>query len=485
MKGKKGQESTSTNYLTTGIIVALVVVTVFISIIRAETIQKLRDLPSGEEEVEEQVEVTMACQINQGYTKQSDACDGMECLHINLGKSSYPTPIYVQGNKIYVSQFGSDTQVGVVESKAGYSILRFYCNAKDLGTEGNAFFDSFNGAYFLGGISQGGEKTLCKGNVTYDIFQCSGGLELRNRLVSKIMTMNLKSMKRGSQGIIRIKGEVNAKENAKFQFTETGYFSRDLSNRINWNFYNDFPAASTLTLTTDFRREIQFVWDECQNKAFAISYLGVYLRYLRWTSYNPVPYLSRIRFQDSTSGNVRSLLFKEIFTRLDSPGSFLGFFGDPSISAGFLMGNKEEEFLVSVLNVLKSKSQDDFISNLADFTILFCEDYKQTPSFYGWLDNWQGSISEGECDMIDGMEKEKAVAYINSTFFNPKQKYCGSYECLLDGKWQECQFFFDKFCSKQNPKNCVGYAWGDVFEFYDPVEKESRAYTLNPDFDQG
>jgi len=478
LKSRKGQAGLPMNYTVIGVIVVLVLAGVFYAIIKSEAVRKLRELPLQEEEVEEMVEMPGVCSVKAGYVGKSDFYGGdEEYLYTTTktagGDRSSVNPFFIYDeNKLYYHvDWWFDFKVGVIEA-AGNQILRFYCDAKERVSEkgqvqNSWIYDYFNGGYFIKGIGEGGRQTICKDNRTYTIFECSGGTELMNRMISRILTMPVLSLKRGNQEIVRIKDKnANAKESAKFQITELHYLSSAPGREINTAILSDFPYAATDT--THHRRELGLVWDECQQKAFVISYLNGYYQLFAWSDYELMPYFSRIRIRDREVRDLVPLLFKEFFREQ-------------------ILGEQlENKLLLNISYVLNAGSRVEFAKRLAEFTIMFCNESKDRENkIGGWQDKWQGSVGEGECSGLAGLSKEQALAYINRTFFNPALKYeCNKYECLFDKKWEECKIINDWFCSVNDDKKCILYAWNDKFELLDTKSGAKISYTLLPDYNQ-
>lgn len=467
MYNKKAQESGSPmNTVVVIAIIAIVLGGVFFLIIRAELTKKLSELPL-EEEVQGEVAVPDICPVRVGYFAQGfPGIDETKTrLYLNQFssqdlKTSFPNGIYTNNefNQLWINNMnywgaGDDIPIGsIIKSPGGdMGTIRFNCNAAELVKPlktpyvSDNVYDTFNGAFFIAGLSLEGKKILCKENRVYSIFECIGGNIVSNRLEDRFTVSYLISMTRVSKETIRVNcGGATGFNNVNGKLDYKTRIGGDFGTRI----YNYDPeAGGGMDI---LQREMTFVWDEANKKAFVNFY---------------------VRFNGPiiNSGTISTEDFKD-----KSPAEAITF-----IKNKISINNEEEDrtLSVSVYNIITLSNplhtqvppKEIFIDNLR-FMIKWLGELNTAEDYDIGAKSIRELSKESESSIIKFLKEKSDIDKLSS-------QAC-AYECLFDNKWESCIQKDWNFCSSADEKKCIEYQWGDKFELFNPFATSSYSAEL-------
>jgi hypothetical protein len=475
---KKAQaESGPMNTIVAVAIIVLVLGGVFFFIIRAELTKKLSELPLVEE-VQGEVSVPDICPFEIGYLKQEG-----DLLRFYLKDSSEPTKFYLRNGLGWGSGIegwfveyaltgllASDLPVGFVKGTAGNMLISIYCNVPSL--SGNKIQETgllriLHNSYFIESYSKAGKRIVCrKEMMPDDLDSCSDGKRFMNQIEKRIVDSYLLSVKRGNNEIIKIKpectsGKLTFKRNIEVGVGQTKYFG--------WE--NEY-GEQIIGKQSDFGsgRKVEFVWDECQKSASAVSTL--FVRYPYGTAYPSIERDAMISKSD-----VGLLLYQKYFNSENYKGC-------------------QSEFIQNANEVLKnSNTKDTFAASISKFLGYFC--LKQNgfvePGLFTFKSPALGCDWGGKDDVwtpvtapltAPGEQKCSEFAsdinYINTALRLSSRSDAGCSTCSSEngyqcrfvtdaglGNWEDCVPVSGIFCSKTGNKKCVAYEWNDMFEFDD------------------
>lgn len=475
---KKAQaESGPMNTIVAVAIIVLVLGGVFFFIIRAELTKKLSELPLVEE-VQGEVSVPDICPFEIGYLKQEG-----DLLRFYLKDSSEPTKFYLRNGLGWGSGIegwfveyaltgllASDLPVGFVKGTAGNMLISIYCNVPSL--SGNKIQETgllriLHNSYFIESYSKAGKRIVCrKEMMPDDLDSCSDGKRFMNQIEKRIVDSYLLSVKRGNNEIIKIKpectsGKLTFKRNIEVGVGQTSYpnqWDEEYGEQI---IKKGFPG---------FSRKVEFVWDECQKSASAISTLDS--RYPDGTKYS-----FKERDAMISKSDVGLLLYQKYFNSESYKEC-------------------QNEFAQNANEVLKnSNTKETFATSISKFLGYFC--LKQNgfvePGLFTFKSTALGCDWGGKNDVWTPLTAFEAgstpkcsefvlnnVDYINTALRLGSRSDAGCSACSSEngyqcrfvtdaglGNWEDCVPVSGMFCSKIDNKKCVAYEWNDMFEFAD------------------
>jgi hypothetical protein len=470
---KKAQESGGPmNTVVVIAIIAIVLGGVFFFIIRAELTKKLSELPL-EEEVQGEVAVPDICPVRVGYLG-------------NLGSLFYlyyspkilaTTPhldIYTDSEgkilKLYINWLNRK-KIGeiVKDEKTGNSVLRFYCNAAEMAKPTIVtplIFEKIGNSFFIPGFALGGKKILCKENRIYSIFECLEGNELKTQLAAYLLANAPLSFKKSNKEVVKMKCD-------KSQTAITGKFMiSDVRFKMN-------PLTS-LSPTIRYTREVEFVWDACTKKAYAISRMHTFEKEGGSIWEKPDSYTTEV--YSIEQGKDKTAVLNEIKEKVYFSNIF------KSVDDEIFVKNRGDVLFSNTYGVLNAKNKEEFLFKLQRFTLGFCNFYAEDiMKGHGWGGTWSGGVSEGSCSQVFNLQSmpKDPSSYVDKTFSLPSSTYeCCGYQCKLPEKdiWEDCKMAGEKFCSA-DAKNCIEYeSWNDEFTFSGNVVKQIKDIVSFPKY---
>lgn len=452
MYNKKAQESGGPmNTVVVIAIIAIVLGGIFFFIIRAELTKKLSELPL-EEEVQGEVTVPDICPVRVGYFAQGFSGIDDKKTHLYLyqfypqdTQTSFPNGIYTSNefNRLWINNMnywgaGDDIPIGSITKSTGGDIgtIRFYCNAPELVKPlltpyvSDNVYATFNGAFFIAGLSLEGKKILCKENRVYSIFECLGGDAIANRLKAYFAESYFVSMKRGGKEMIRVNcggatGFANVKEKLNYKTRIGGDFGTTYDYT-----YADPEAGGGADV---WKREMTFVWDEANKKAFA----NFYIRFN-----GPIINTGTISIEDFKEKN-----YADAHT---------------FIKNRIAIGSTEDEALsVALYYIITSKTKEEFIQSMQFMVGRVGELLPEGDKNYDIGTVPIKELSKNSANYIIATLNDK------SDIDKLSSQSC-TYECLFDNKWERCIQKNWNFCSSADEKKCIDYQWGDKFELFNP-----------------
>jgi len=450
MYNKKAQESGGPmNTVVVIAIIAIVLGGVFFFIIRAELTKKLSELPL-EEEVQGEVTVPDICPVRVGYFAQGlpGIDEDKTRLYLNQFSSqdlqtSFPNGIYTNNefNQLWINNMnywgiGDDIPIGSITKSPGGDMgtIRFNCNAAELVKPlktpyvSDNLYDVFNGAFFIAGLSLEGKKILCKENRIYSIFECIGGSTIANRLEDRFTVSYPVSMTRASKEMIRVNcggatGFNNVKDKLNYKTGIGGNFG-------NIPTYIDPETTRVYTL----QRQMTFVWDEANKKAF----VNYYMRYTQNGAITNLGTFSIEDFKDKSPADASAFIQSKISINVD----------------------EDKVLSQAVYYIITSKTKEDFINSLQYMTSSVGSLLPEGDKKYTIADTSVKELSKHSIpSVIDTLKRESTIDKLSS-------QAC-TYECLFDNKWESCTQKDWNFCSADG-KKCTAYQWGDKFELFNP-----------------